>query len=262
MNTLYQRNLIKEELQDVLLNFIYNSEKYKNLIFTGGTCLRKLYNLPRLSEDLDFDFQAAFSSEEFAEDIQVYLRSEAQLSPVEVKVANNKRTVFIKFIQRNKEVIFVRCNFSPSKVRKEDIEVNPYYGKKYNLFIKNYSLTALFTNKMRAFLEQIYFKGDTQEISFKWRDVFDIVWFIQLSAKSRFELRPDWERLEKELQLNKDEIALRVIEKARAIKTDDVRADLSAFIEKDADLNGFLESYEDVIKSKLIYTLRQLDSDN
>lgn len=255
MNTLYQRNLIKEELQDVLLNFIYNSEKYKNLIFTGGTCLRKLYNLPRLSEDLDFDFQAVFSSEEFAEDIQAYLRSEAQLSPVEVKVANNKRTVFVKFIQRNKEVLFVRCDFSTSKIHKEDTEVNPYYGKKYNFFIKNYNLTALFTNKIRAFLERIYFKGDTQKISFKGRDVFDIVWFIQLSAKSRFELRPDWERLEKELQLNKDEIALRVIEKARAIKMDDVRADLSAFIEKDVDLNGFLESYEDVIQAKLKYLI-------
>jgi len=255
MNTLYQRNLIKEELQDVLLNFIYNSEKYKNLIFTGGTCLRKLYSLPRLSEDLDFDFQDAFSSEAFAEDVQTYLRSEVQLSPVEVKVANNKRTVFVKFIQKSKEVIFVRCDFSPSKIRKEDTEVNPYYGKKYNFFIRNYTLKALFTNKMRAFLELIYFKGDAQEISFKGRDVFDIVWFIQLSAKSRFDLRPDWERLEKELQLGKQEIINRVIEKASAIKEDDVRADLSAFIERDADLQGFLESYEDVVKSKLKYLI-------
>lgn len=255
MNTLYQRNLIKEELQDVILNFIYNSEKYKSIIFTGGTCLRKIYNLPRLSEDLDFDFFDSFSIDEFAHDVQKYLMSDVQISPVKIKVANNKRTVFIKFLQKNKEVIFVRCDFSLSSLKKEGSEVNPYYGKKYNFFIRNYNLKTLFTNKMRAFLERVYLKGDTQEISFKGRDVFDIVWFIQLSAKSRFELQPDWERLEKELQLGKQEIINNVIKKASAIKEDDVRADLSAFIEKGADLQGFLESYEDVIKSKLKYLI-------
>ncbi len=39
-----------------ILNFIYNDSQYKNLIFTGGTCLRKIYGLSRLSEDLDFDY--------------------------------------------------------------------------------------------------------------------------------------------------------------------------------------------------------------
>ena len=55
-NGLFVRSALKEVLQDYVLNFVYNNKTYKDLIFTGGTCLRKVYGLPRLSEDLDFDY--------------------------------------------------------------------------------------------------------------------------------------------------------------------------------------------------------------
>lgn len=48
------RNLLKEYLHYFVLDFIYNSE-FKDLIFYGGSCLRILYDLPRMSEDLDFE---------------------------------------------------------------------------------------------------------------------------------------------------------------------------------------------------------------
>ena len=53
----YIRNLLKEYLQIYVLYFIYTSSDYnKNLIFTGGTCLRHFFGLERLSEDIDFDY--------------------------------------------------------------------------------------------------------------------------------------------------------------------------------------------------------------
>ncbi len=51
------KNVIKEYLQFPVLNFIYNNKKYKNLIFTGGSCLRICFDLPRVSEYLDFDLK-------------------------------------------------------------------------------------------------------------------------------------------------------------------------------------------------------------
>lgn len=56
MEKLYQRNLIKDKLQNYILYFVYNSKDFQDLVFTGGTCLRKIYNLPRLSENLNFDY--------------------------------------------------------------------------------------------------------------------------------------------------------------------------------------------------------------
>ena len=33
---------------------MYSNKEYQNLIFYGGSCLRYCFDLPRLSEDLDF----------------------------------------------------------------------------------------------------------------------------------------------------------------------------------------------------------------
>ncbi|MBI4991081.1 nucleotidyl transferase AbiEii/AbiGii toxin family protein, partial [Candidatus Gottesmanbacteria bacterium] len=49
-------NYLKEYIQYLVLSLIYNHPHFKNLVFKGGSCLRICYNLPRLSEDLDFDY--------------------------------------------------------------------------------------------------------------------------------------------------------------------------------------------------------------
>ncbi|KKR75172.1 MAG: hypothetical protein UU18_C0012G0013 [Parcubacteria group bacterium GW2011_GWB2_40_8] len=51
-SALYKRNLLKEYLQVLVLDYIYSSDKYSGLVFYGGTCLAHCFGLPRLSEDL------------------------------------------------------------------------------------------------------------------------------------------------------------------------------------------------------------------
>lgn len=250
MNKLYQRNLIKEKLQDIILNFVYNDRIYKRLIFTGGTCLRKIYNLPRLSEDLDFDYSFDFSIQTFARDLENYLTAKEGLTNVEFKIANNQRTIFVKFVQENKEKMFVRCDFSESR-QSFKTEINPYYGERFTLFILSYDLPTLLTNKLEAFLERNFFKGGTQTVSFKGRDLYDIVWFIQLSAKSGFQLKPDWQKLENNLGLTKSDIINEIKNKVARIRPKDVLLDLSAFVESSAILDGFIASYQTVINNKL-----------
>ena len=250
MNKLYQRNLIKEKLQDYILNFVYNNKVYKQLFFTGGTCLRKIYNLPRLSEDLDFDYAFDFSINAFANELNKYLDSREGFKNVELKIANNQETVFVKFLQENKEKIFVRCDFSqaPEKVK---TEVNPYYGEKFTLYILSYDLPFMFTNKLEAFLQRNFFKGKAQTVSFKGRDLFDMVWFIQQSAKIGMQIKPDWQKLEKDLKLSKDQILEEILAKVKRIKPQDVLVDLSPFVESQTELDGFIESYRSVIEKKL-----------
>ena len=48
-NRFLVRNLVKEEIQNYILNFVYQNPVYQQLIFTGGTALRKLYGLDRLN---------------------------------------------------------------------------------------------------------------------------------------------------------------------------------------------------------------------
>ena len=47
--------VLREYLQVIILNSIYRHNLGKTMFFTGGTALRFFYNIPRFSENLDFD---------------------------------------------------------------------------------------------------------------------------------------------------------------------------------------------------------------
>lgn len=50
-----KRGILREYLQIIILNSVYKHAAGKKIFFTGGTALRFFYNMPRFSEDLDFD---------------------------------------------------------------------------------------------------------------------------------------------------------------------------------------------------------------
>lgn len=50
-----KRAILREYLQTIILNSIYKSNFATSFFFVGGTALRFCYNLPRFSEDLDFN---------------------------------------------------------------------------------------------------------------------------------------------------------------------------------------------------------------
>ena len=260
---LYIRTLLKEELQNYILNYVYNSARYKSLIFTGGTCLRKVYGLPRLSEDLDFDYIKKFSIELFSKDIQNYFISNLQYKDVNTRISKNKNTIYIKFpsilsqLSLKKKIVqssvlFVRCDFSKETIGIFDTEISSISTSEYTFFINNYDLPTLFANKIAAFLRREFFKGTNQDISFKGRDVFDIVWFIEKSKKENFQLKPNWTRLQKILQIkSKEDIIKEVIQKAQDIDKSKVYEDLAPFIESKQSINSFTQTYKAIIQKSI-----------
>ncbi|MDP2939171.1 MAG: nucleotidyl transferase AbiEii/AbiGii toxin family protein [Candidatus Omnitrophota bacterium] len=52
---LKRRGILREYLQVIILNSIFRHNFGKLMFFMGGTALRFFYNMPRFSEDLDFD---------------------------------------------------------------------------------------------------------------------------------------------------------------------------------------------------------------
>lgn len=55
MPIIKKRGILREYLQVIILNSVYKHNLGKLMFFTGGTALRFFYNMPRFSEDLDFD---------------------------------------------------------------------------------------------------------------------------------------------------------------------------------------------------------------
>lgn len=52
---LKRRGILREYLQVIILHSIYKYNLGRSMFFMGGTALRFFYNMPRFSEDLDFD---------------------------------------------------------------------------------------------------------------------------------------------------------------------------------------------------------------
>lgn len=253
---LYLRNLLKEEVQNYILNFVYNSKEYKELIFTGGTCLRKIYGLPRLSEDLDFDFTGTFNIGAFADSVKKYFLENLQYKQMETKISGNENTVFIKLpILKSlgfgkEEILFVRCDFSEELLGGYKLETSSISTRDFTFFVRNYDLETLFSNKIRAFLNRDFFRGSDQEIPFKARDVFDIVWFLERSKKSITNFVPNWKRLEMAFpDKSRDEILEMAIEKVVKIKENDIKNDLDPFIESSQSVDEFSQSFKEIIKT-------------
>src|SRR5438105_3161326 len=61
------RNALKEELQFYVLNFIYHHPEYNQWVMYGGSALRIIYGLDRMSVDLDFEVSHEINKKFLAE---------------------------------------------------------------------------------------------------------------------------------------------------------------------------------------------------
>jgi len=79
-NKVFKRNILKEYLQILVLDFFYSHKDYSQLIFYGGSCLSHCYDLPRLSEDLDFvDIKKKIELKKLAKDLENYFKKNTDL---------------------------------------------------------------------------------------------------------------------------------------------------------------------------------------
>lgn len=255
---LFLRTLIKEALQDYILYFVYNHQEYKELIFTGGTALRKIYGLPRLSEDIDFDYIKPLDIQAFTSEALSYFMKNLQYREIEARIAGNQRTVFIKFpslladagLVKNKSdatLLFVRVDFSLERLGLYGTEIRSVMTSEFTFFVKAYDLSSLFTNKIIAFLRRDFFKGKTQTVAFKGRDVFDLVWFFERRQKTG-ELNLRWERIYKALAVNtKEEVIQELVTKIGRLNPADVRRDLEPFIQSQHEAASFSEHFTNML---------------
>jgi predicted nucleotidyltransferase component of viral defense system len=76
---------LKEALQSLVLDYIYNHPHYRGLNFYGGTCLHILYNLNRLSEDIDLDNSQGIGLGHFGDDLLDYFQKHWSYQEITVR---------------------------------------------------------------------------------------------------------------------------------------------------------------------------------
>lgn len=246
-NRTYLRNLLKEELQVFVLYFIYTG-KHKDLIFTGGTCLRKFYNLPRLSEDLDFDIKDKdFDFLKFQSDLKNYFIKDLQYKDISLKFKNN--TIMIKFpVLReigysglnDTDILFLRLDFSFNYKIGFGEEKKLYSEGDFSFLANCYDFKTLMINKIDAFLNRTYKKGNNQQESFKGRDAFDVVWMLErvnkLTGNSSFLTA---------------ELKRKILQKAEKISSEDLYFDLNNFFRDSNFVKDFCDNFSDLVKDSI-----------
>lgn len=85
-------NLIREEVEMLVLKAIADSPLAASLIFYGGTALRLAYNCPRFSEDLDFLLTLPIKEKELKEVLQHVIDAEPGISLADLK--EKRHTLF------------------------------------------------------------------------------------------------------------------------------------------------------------------------
>ena len=187
---LYVRNLLKESLQYFILNFVYNSPYAKTFLFKGGTCLRFCFDLPRLSEDLDFDVADydRFNHQQFKADIQEYFKNKLHYTDFAITISGVHKILYLKFPILNQlgfpinpekpseNVLIVRIDLAPvvGEGFTEEISLKSTYN--FSFLIRRYSLADLYAGKLAAILGREKLADRIRVARFKGRDYFDLWW--------------------------------------------------------------------------------------
>lgn len=248
----YILNLLKEYLQVYVLYFIYTNSKYnKNLIFTGGTCLRHFYNLARLSEDIDFDFQKSFNPQILLSDLEGYFKKQYKFNEIKLSIKQRGNQILLKFPVLHKlglvkdnesNLLYVKLDFlkNPSKYFNLQTTSKSLYG--FNFAAKHYDLPSLMSGKIHAILIRKKFKGPDNIKIIKGRDFFDLLWFLKNSIK------PNLKRLSEMLNTN---VSIDFVEKQLDLKVKELitkhkshfKSDLTPLISNPDFLKIYIDNY-------------------
>lgn len=190
-NNLFKRNLLKEYLQIVVLDFIYSHPAYSQLLFYGGSALAHCFGLERLSEDLDFIVEKKnIDVPKLARDLEGYFIKRTDLL---VKTTVQKFRIYLKFpilrelgisTRDETDTLFLKVEvyseFDFCKSYKTDIR--PVFKYNRSILIKTFDQATLMATKIRAIFFRKWEKTDKQgrtTVKVKGRDYFDLLWYLQ-----------------------------------------------------------------------------------
>lgn len=186
---------IKEYLQTLILGQIYSLDYTKSLIFYGGTSLRFLFWLNRLSEDLDFIWKDFHNFDALWKDLQTFFEKNKITVNYKVQkfriILNFKdflTNFWIKF--ENSKDLYIKIEISDNFdfCEKYDVKIYPLFKYNKSLIIRSLDKETLFSTKLnvipyRNWEKQVW----DNKISVKWRDIYDLFWYLSNNVKPNIE---------------------------------------------------------------------------
>ncbi len=245
-----KRIILKEVLQAIVLDYLYNHPIYRELNFYGGTCLHVIYDLNRLSEDIDLDNSAGINIDNLEHDLATYFRSTIGYADIVTKTQTGEwgvQRTTLKLPILNalglsafpNEALHLKVEISPHQ-QTAIIRKTPVFLFGHSLVASHFSLETMMAGKIIACLER-NFKTGSEGIHIKGRDFYDLLWFMQQK------IQPLEEKLLKDGKKPYPlPVAMKILsEKITKIKVADLAVDLLPLFEQRTFIQAWLESFHE-----------------
>ncbi len=251
-NKVFRRNLLKNYLQILVLDFLYADRKYSQLIFYGGSCLAHCYNLPRLSEDLDFvDLKKKIEIPKLAKDLEIHFKKNTDL---EVRAVPQKFRVYLKFPllrelglagKSESDLLFLKIEIFKEFDFCTDykIETVPLFKFNRTVLVKTFDLPTLMATKIRAVLKRKWEKTDKNGkilATVKGRDYYDLLWYLEKG------IMPNFECLEG--ITNKEELKEQLLAVIMKVDARSIQIDLESLIDNPELVKNLSKNIKEILR--------------
>lgn len=255
-NNSFKRNVLKEYLQILVLDFIYTHAEYSRLIFYGGSCLFHCFSLPRLSEDLDFvDIKGEINISQMARDIENYFKKNTDLK---LNAVIQKFRIYLKFpilwemglsSKSETDLLFLKVeifsgfNFCPNY----NIDIIPLFKFNKSILIKTFDMPTLMATKIRAIIYRKWEKTNKEGKTItkvKGRDYFDLMWYLEKRIKPNLSCIENIE--------NSNDLRKKLLEIIENVDTKSILLDLEAFIDNKDFIENLSKNIKEILKKKIL----------
>ena len=266
-----RRNALKEELQFYVLNFIYHHTEYNSWIMYGGSSLRIIHGLDRMSVDLDFEISHAITEkflEELKKDVEDHFTNTygAGADFLTVKITTG-RGLILKFHVGEElssghpsKQVHVKIDLNHFVAPKTVTERRPINRDQLSFVIITYNMSSLMASKLAA----IFLRGTrgVGEATYeeKGRDIYDLLWYMNKKVV------PDFDYLIAKGIDAKDPRALfdKLTLQINKVNDENLKQDLGPlFVDKTYIQNwlkNWRESYLRLLDEYKIRTIKELES--
>ena len=184
------RNVLKEELQYYILNFIYHHAEYADWIMYGGSALRICHNLDRMSVDLDFEIDHKISEaflDELKKEVEIYFTNtyglDSKILTIKTTTDRGLRLCFqignLVGLDIHSKQVIVKIDLNNFVAPKTTIERIPINRNQLSFVIKTYNMSSLMASKIAAILLRGK-RGGLGGVIYeeKGRDIYDLLWYM------------------------------------------------------------------------------------
>jgi len=193
-----RRNALKEELQYYVLNFIYHHPEYNDWIMYGGSALRIIHGLDRMSVDLDFEVTHEVTEkflDELKKEVDEHFANTYGTNADFLSIKTTKgRGLLLKFtvgeelsFGHSSKQIHIKIDLNHFVAPKTVTERRPINRDQLSFVIITYNMSALMASKIAAiFLRGTRGVGEAIYEE-KGRDIYDLLWYMNKKVVPDFD---------------------------------------------------------------------------